>query len=227
MNDYKLAKSYYNLFKITGDKRYLEGVIELLSEPSTINETYLLYRTYLDLEEYELANQIYMNMPPEYREFISSIIIEDDVERLQSLYSLLDKGIEILDYYVYLINTIVQVGRGDLLDNVKEAAMKNLKDEEKEWMSSFLDIIYAFRDQHDGRVLELIIDENLNILNVSEYIYDSWNMVLMSINAYKASQTYKIFLAKHKPLYEISLELLYSLGKIDERIYRMLIDAEF
>ncbi len=227
MNEYRLAKSYYNLFKSTGNKIYLEGVIELLSEPKSINEAYLLYRAYLDLEEYDLANQIYMSMPPEYREFISSIVIEDDVERLDNLYRLLDKGIEILDYYVMLINNIIILGRDDMLDNVKEAAMKYLKDEERDWMSMFLDMIYAFRDEHDGKVLELIIDENLNILSVTEHIYDKWNMVLMSINAYKAAQTYKIFLAKNKTLYQMSLELLYGLGKIDGKLYQMLIDVQF
>lgn len=222
---YYLARSLYNLYISTNDPSYLEGVIELLKDSNIIREIFLLYKAYLALNERELANQIYFNLPHEYREFIQAFNIEDDYEKFERLYNLIDYNIEVVDYYIIMINLALILGREDILEKIKEMALKNLIDDEKEWVKEFIELLYNFKSLYDGEALEIILDENFKIINIEDIKIDDWIRMFLSIGVYKASGKYRIILPRKKELYELGLELLYGAGKINQKLFEVLINV--
>ncbi|MEM0470841.1 MAG: hypothetical protein QXL02_00975 [Candidatus Anstonellales archaeon] len=214
MKEYRLAKKYYELYSTTGNQDYLRAAIEVLSESDDPKSKYLLYIIYLELDEYEYADQVFVNLPPKYKTFISALSIEDDVNKLNTLIELYKEEMDILYYYVVLLNTSIVLGREDIIDMLIVNKPKGLDEEEQQWLDEFLNIIDKFRKRFTGEMLEIIMDESYNILHMRTNQIDGWNRMFVTMNVYRSGGTYKIYLPKDRELLEIAISLLFLTNRI-------------
>lgn len=214
---YDLVRAYYQLYNSSGDKGYLRAAIDILHEIDESRAKYLLYRLYVEIEDFQTAQVVLQTLPRAYRDFIEVMSLDDDVLRFQRLIELLDAEIDILDYYAILINIAIPLNRDDIVDRAIQIGIKNLKDDDREWLIEFSKLIETFRQKFDGKLLEIIMDSDYNILHVEEHTLDTWNRMFASMNVYRAGETYKIYIPKQKDLYYAAITVLSIVSKIDSQ----------
>ncbi|MCX8154468.1 MAG: hypothetical protein N3C61_01385 [Candidatus Micrarchaeota archaeon] len=214
---YDLVRMYYQLYNSSGDKEYLRAAIEILNQIDENRAKYLVYRLSVELEDFEIARSVLQTLPKSYKDFIEAMSLDDDVLRFRRLVELLDANLDILDYYAILINIAIPLNRDDVVDRAIQTGIKNLIDDDREWLVEFSKLIDTFRQKFDGKMLEIIMDSDYNILHVEEHTLDTWNRMFASMNIYRAGETYKIYLPKQRDLYYAGITVLSIVSKIDSQ----------